>query len=108
MRTVSFEGNHYTAVSEPVYNPVIIAHTQASVANDWIVESGTFLPFRGRVRNIDAVMAAGRITNTNNVAVYEQPYAAPGIGSGGRAAKVSFGTAVKGTIRVTMRMDNQT
>lgn len=108
MRTVTFEGNHFTAVNEPVYNPVVIAHTQASVATDWIVDSGNFLPFKGRVRNVDAVMPAGRISNTNNVAVYEQPFAVPGIGTGGRQARIVFGTAVKGAIRVTIRVDNPT
>ncbi len=108
MRTVSFEGNHYTAVNEPVYNPVVIEHTQSATATDWIVDSANLLPFKGRVRNVDAIAPVGKVTNASNVGIYELPYAVPGYGVAGKQARIVFGSAVKGKVRVTLRVDNPT
>jgi hypothetical protein len=61
----------------------------------------------GGVVRVDDIVIED-VSNTNNVAVYEQPFAVPGIGTGGRQARIVFGTAVKGAIRVTIRVDNPT
>jgi hypothetical protein len=105
MRRITFDGNVYTAINQPVYNPVTIAHTQATESNDWVVDSGTFLPFQGRVRGVTAVVPEGRLSSVTNATVYEFPYATPGHGPTKRQMRLGFATACKGAVRVTMRMD---
>lgn len=104
-RNVRVEGNSFNNVTQWIINPVQVTHTQNTAAETWNVSAGGFVPFGGRIRQVQSVAPEGIITNTANAARYVFPYAVPGTGSGGSEAQVRWGEAVKGKALVTMRMD---
>ncbi|MFN3293334.1 MAG: right-handed parallel beta-helix repeat-containing protein, partial [Gemmobacter sp.] len=104
-RNVRVEGNSFNNVAQWIINPVQVTHTQNTAAETWNVSAGGFVPFGGRIRQVQSVAPEGIITNASNAARYVFPYAVPGTGAGGNEAQVRWGEAVKGKVLVTMRMD---
>lgn len=104
-RNVRVEGNSFNNVTQWIINPVQVTHTQNTAAETWNVSAGGFVPFGGRIRQVQSVAPEGIITNASNAGRYVFPYAVPGTGSGGNEAQVRWGEAVKGKALVTMRMD---
>lgn len=104
-RNVRVEGNSFNNVNQWILNPVQVTHTQNTAAETWNVSAGGFVPFGGRIRQVQAVAPEGIITNASNAARYVFPYAVPGTGAGGNEAQLRWGEAVKGKALVTLRMD---
>ncbi|HSG37406.1 MAG TPA: right-handed parallel beta-helix repeat-containing protein, partial [Paracoccaceae bacterium] len=105
-RNIIFSANTFTAVNNVAVNPASVVHSQATAAQTWVVEGSPYMPFGGRVRNVEAVCPDGKLTDANGQAVYELPYAEPEKGAAKTQANLVFKTACKGTIRVTLRTDN--
>lgn len=104
-RNVRVEGNSFNNVTQWIINPVQVTHTQNTAAETWNVSAGGFVPFGGRIRQVQSVAPEGVVTNASNAARHVFPYAVPGTGAGGNEAQVRWGEAVKGKVLVTMRMD---
>ncbi|NHB77792.1 right-handed parallel beta-helix repeat-containing protein [Rhodobacter calidifons] len=104
-RNVRVEGNSFNNVSQWIINPVQVTHTQNTAAETWNVSAGGFVPFGGRIRQVQSVAPEGMITNVSNAPRHVFPYAVPGTGAGGNQAQIRWGEAVKGKALVTMRMD---
>ncbi len=105
-RNIIFSANTFTAVNNVAVNPASVVHSQATAAQTWVVEGSPYMPFGGRVRNVEAVCPDGKLTDANGQAVYELPFAEPEKGAAKTQANLVFKTACKGTIRVTLRTDN--
>lgn len=106
MRTVDFSANTFHNVTDEVFNPAYLTHTQSTAASNWTLDSEPYMPFRGRARFVDSVVAQGTLRNSSNAAVYLSPSVATGQGSDARSIQLGWGTSVKGTVRFTVRMDN--
>ena len=106
MRMVTFAGNTFHGVSEEVFNPASLNHTQSTAASTWTVASEPYLPFKGRARVVESVVADGSIRNSSNNVEYIAPSVDTGQGSDGRDIKLIWGKAVKGSVRFVVRMDN--
>ena len=104
-RNVRVEGNSFNQVTQPIMNPVIVAHTQATAADTWNVSAEGFIPFGGRIRMLVSVMPEGPITNGQNALRYVFPHALAGTGALFNEAQIKWGEAVKGKAIVSMRMD---
>jgi hypothetical protein len=104
-RNVRVEGNSFSNVSQPIMNPVTVAHTQNTAADTWTVDAGGFVPFDGRIRLVEAVVPEGVITNAQSQARYAFPNATPGTGPSGTQAQLRWGEALRGKAIVNMRMD---
>ena len=102
---ILFEGNTFHAVETPSYNPLIVEHEQNTAASTWVVDSDGRLPFGGRARSVDSVVARGKIKNTNNVAEYTVPYTTAETGGNGDKVELNWEKPVTGTVAVQMRMD---
>ncbi|RGP39141.1 glycosyl hydrolase family 28-related protein [Pseudotabrizicola alkalilacus] len=107
-RNVNFGANSFNGVSQLVMNPLPIVHTQNTAADTWVVDGGAFMPFGGRVRNTQSVVADGAITNTANVAQFVMPFVLNEQGPGRNLVHLRWPTAVKGKILATIRCDNPT
>lgn len=105
-RNIIFSANTFTAVNNVAVNPASVVHSQATAAQTWVVEGSPYMPFGGRVRNVEAVCPDGKLSDANGQAVYELPFAEPEKGAAKTQANLVFKTACKGTIRVTLRTDN--
>lgn len=108
MRNIIFTGNTFNAVTEPVQNPVLLSHAQASTDRYWVVDAGTYLPFNGKLRTVEAVVPDSKVADASGVATYEQPWVQSEYGSGGHQARLVWKTACTGSVRVQARMDEPT
>ncbi len=106
MRVVNFSNNVFHGVTDEVFNPALLSHTQNTVAQTWTLDTQPYLPFGGRARFVDSVVADGDIKDNNNTTRYLAPSVATNQGSDGREVKFGWGTAVSGSLRCAVRMDN--
>jgi hypothetical protein len=104
-RNVRVEGNTYNQVAQTIQNPIVITHTQNTAADTWVVDSGGFVPFEGRIRMVESVMPEGAITTAANASRYMFPNALVGQGPGGAQAHLRWGEAVRGKVTAVLRMD---
>ena len=105
-RNVIFEANSFNGITQATASPVLIEHTQNTAAATWTVDSGGYLPFGSRARNVASLVAEGVVTNSADAAVYTNPYVAVEQGSAGDQVQVKWSGAVKGKMQVTLRCDN--
>ena len=105
-RNVIFEANSFNGITQATASPVLIEHTQNTESATWTVDSGGYLPFGSRARNVVGLVAEGAVTNSADAAVYTNPYVAVEQGSAGDQVQVKWSGAVKGKMQVTLRCDN--
>ncbi|SEM70011.1 Pectate lyase superfamily protein [Loktanella fryxellensis] len=106
MRQVSFAGNVFHGVTTMTANPAVLTHTQATAATSWVARTDPYLPFLGRARFVDAVVADGPLTTAGGAMVNQMPWADNLYSADQRDVRFVFDQALKGTIRYTVRMDN--
>ncbi len=107
-RNVNFVANVFNGVTQIVMNPLTILHTQNTVSDTWVVDSGAFMPFGARVRNTQSLVADGAITNAANVAQFAMPFAQNEQGAARNLVHLRWPSAVKGKMLATIRCDNPT
>ena len=105
-RNVIFEANSFNGITQATASPVLIEHIQNTESATWTVDSGGYLPFGSRARNVASLVAEGVVTNSADAAVYTNPYVAVEQGSAGDQVQVKWSGAVKGKVHVTLRCDN--
>lgn len=105
MRNVTFAANAFNGVTTEAENPLTVRFTQATRTRTWTLNTDQRLPFVGRARAVESVVAEGRLVNASNGTVYENPYVVTEVGSGARQFQVIFGTEVSGSVRALVRMD---
>ncbi len=105
-RGLEFTGNTFHNVNERVANPAYLTHSQATEAATWVMDTGTFMPFEGRAKYVDAVMPDGQITNTAGTRVHDLPWAEGEQGADLRSVHLNWSQPVKGQVRYQVRMDD--
>lgn len=106
MGKVFFRGNTFHNVSAGAINPLTLEHTQSSTANTWTVDFAGKLPFEGYTQKVEGVVARGAIVNGSNQAQFVMPYIKSEQGPQNDQVTVNWPSAVRGTVGVTVRMDN--
>lgn len=106
MRNIIFEGNTFSGVNEQTRNPHIDLHIQSSVDQTWTVDTGTYLPFGGWARVVDALVPLGAVQDVAGDPVYAQPYTKVERGSDKTSFELIWPETVKGRMRYSVRMDN--
>lgn len=104
-RDVLVEGNTFNQVTQRIQNPITAQHTQNTAADTWTVDASAYVPFGGRIRLVEAVVADGAITTAANAVRYAFPNALAGQGAGANLVQLRWGEALKGKAVVRMRMD---
>jgi hypothetical protein len=105
MRNVTFAGNVFNNVSVSCANPLSVLHTQSTRSRIWTLDTQQRLPFLGRARVVESVLAEDRLVNASNASVFDAPYVETEIGAGARQFRVVFGSEVSGKVRAMVRMD---
>jgi hypothetical protein len=106
MRDVNFSGNVFNGVDQQVFNPLSPAHTQSTRDRIWNVDTQALLPFKGWARVVESVVAETRLVTASGGTAYDAPYPEGQIGSDNQKVQLTFGTAVTGRVRCSIRMDN--
>ena len=104
-KNVFFEGNTFHNVDATVANPLRIRHEQSSAAKTWTIDPGDGLPFGGRSRGVDSVIALGAITTSGGSSRYAMPYADLEQGSNKDQVGLVWEEAVRGEVQLTLRLD---
>ncbi len=107
-RNVVMATNTFNGVNQMTFSPVMIEHDQATAADTWVIDGSAWMPFGGRVRNVQSVVAEGAITTASNAVNSAMPYVLVEQGAGGGQAHLKWPAAVKGKVLATLRVDNQT
>lgn len=104
-KNILWDGNTYHAVTTPVYNPLLVEHDQNSANTTWDVDTEDQLPFSGRARRVEAVVATSAIKNNAGTTHFTMPWAEAEKGGGGKHVHLHWNTALKGDVAVKIRMD---
>lgn len=106
MRNIVFDSNSFNNVTQWTINPVSIPFVQNTAQNTWTIDFGSWLPFEGRARVVESIVAENAITNASNQVVSAMPYVNLEQGPSGTAARLQWPAAAKGRVRICARMDN--
>ncbi|MEL6571268.1 MAG: glycosyl hydrolase family 28-related protein [Pseudomonadota bacterium] len=106
MRGITFAANTFHSVDEPCYNPALQEITQVTAADEWQKDNAPLLPFGGRARFVDAVVADGPIRNNSNAQIFDMPFVSDNQGANQTETHFTFSTPVTGKLRYQVRMDN--
>ncbi|MBK0327602.1 right-handed parallel beta-helix repeat-containing protein [Rhodobacteraceae bacterium F11138] len=102
---LTFESNTFHSISKQAFNPLRVRHSENTTATNWVVGVNGELPFGGRVRNVDSIVAMGKIRNGSSQANFSLPYAETEHGAQKDEVKLVWNEPVRGEIAVTVRMD---
>ena len=105
MRKIYISNNTHHNVEYPAHNPLIVNHSQNSVAQTWQVDCAPNLPFNGYAMNVDGVSLRGKVANSSNTAQYVMPHAFEERGTGRNEVHLVWPVAVEGDVNVQVRMD---
>lgn len=105
-RNMNWSGNTYHAINQWTQNPVMLSFSENSAVETWSCDFADWLPFGGRARNVTDVTPVGALRNSNNVKQFVTHYTDPEEGTDQGSVDIIWGTAVKGKINVTARVDN--
>ncbi len=104
-KNILFDGNTFHAVTTPVYNPLLIEHSENSEDSTWVVDTDGALPFGGQVRRVESVVMTDNIRNSNNVTQYTMPFVEVGQGTNKDRLNLKWASAVRGEVAIKVRMD---
>ncbi len=105
-KSVFFEGNTFHNVSTQVASPLRLRHDQSTAASTWTVSANGTLPFEGRARSVDSVVAIGAIRTSGGSNRYVTPYVQLEQGGNGDQISLSWGESLRGEVQLVMRVDN--
>ncbi len=105
-RNVSFERNTFHGVNYPTSSPAVLEFTQNSNQQTWTLDVSNYLPFGGYARTVSAVATQGAILNASGGVVADMPYVKPAQGAGYDLVQLVWPQACRGTVQVTVRVDN--
>ncbi|GAB4388584.1 glycosyl hydrolase family 28-related protein [Albidovulum sp.] len=106
MRNIWISGNTFSNITQVTANPVRLQHDEASEAAVWTIDPAPYLAFGGWARNVDAIVAEGRITTAGGGQNSEMPYVEVEQGAAKQQVTLNWATPCKGRVSVIVRMDN--
>ncbi|WP_270727395.1 right-handed parallel beta-helix repeat-containing protein [Shimia sp. Alg240-R146] len=104
-KNVLFAGNTFHNVVTGAHNPLRVQHDQNSHQSTWTVRTEGKLPFGGRARGVDGLVATSKLKDTSNVTAYDMPNVNLEQGSDGSEVDLRWGTSYAGDMTVIVRMD---
>ncbi|MCF6234493.1 MAG: right-handed parallel beta-helix repeat-containing protein [Rhodobacteraceae bacterium] len=104
-KNVTFAGNTYHGIGAQVSNPLRVRHTEGSTAKNWDVQTDGELPFGGRARGVDGIVALDEITNAAGSTVYSMPYVQLERGANNDNIRLVWEQPVQGEVSLAIRID---
>ena len=105
-RNITVQGNAFNGVGQVIANPVTLRHDQNTEAGNWTISPGPFLPFGGWARTVVSVLPRGEITGPAGERRVDLPFAVPQIGPDNNQVRLNWAQASKGSVMITVRVDN--
>ncbi len=104
-KNVDFSGNSFNAITTQVSNPLRVKHAEASDLQTWTIPTNGQLPFGARARNVDALIASGKLKNASSVTNFSMPYVKTQQGANKDEVVLGWDEPVHGEVVVTIRID---
>ena len=104
-RNVSFENNTFHGIDTHSASPVRVRHSQNSASSAWTISSQDRLPFGGRARGCDAIVALGSLRSVFNSVRFATPYVELEQGSDRNNIQLRWSEGLRGTVSAIMRID---
>jgi hypothetical protein len=105
-RNVVIGPNAFNGVNQITQSPVVIQHDQNTEADTWVVDTGGYLPFGSRARNLSSLTMENPVRTSTNVIDYSMPYGETEQSTNGRMVNLRWPRAVRGRVQATIRCDN--
>lgn len=105
-RNITFERNTYNGINQRTISPVSLEFQQNTNANTWTLDPSEYMPFDGHARKVTAIVATSQISNGSNARVNAMPYALGNIGANQDNVQLKWPEACRGSVMVTVRVDN--
>ena len=104
-RNIVFDGNTFNGIGQVTQNPAMVQFDQASDAATWTIDFAGYLPFGGKAREVESVVAEGAVLNASSAAVFAMPYVTTEVGGGQDQISLTWPEPVRGRVHVTARTD---
>jgi len=105
-RNVSFHSNTFNGVNQMAVSPVMLQFDQNTAASTWTLNFGDYMPFGGRVRNVESVVTENAITKSGGGALWSMPYVRVERGTNSQEVDLTWEQACSGRVQVIGRVDN--
>ncbi len=105
IRDVTFAGNTYHGIAKRTASPLRLRHDQGTAAQTWVVDTAGELPFGGRARAVDGVVALGQIRNAQSAVKHAMPHARLEEGANKDQVILSWDEAMRGEVSLMVRVD---
>lgn len=106
IRNVMFQGNTYSAVDTGAFNPLMLDAAQSTESETWSISTDEKLPFEGYARRVTGVVLHDAVTTPSGSAVHDLPFSSVRQGAHLNQIALKWSAPVKGSVTVTVRMDN--
>jgi len=104
-RNIQFHSNTFNGVNQMTVSPVMLQFDQNTAASTWTLNFGDYMPFAGRVRNVESVVAENAI-NTSGGKLWSMPYVRVEQGTNKQQVNLEWEQACTGRVQITGRVDN--
>lgn len=105
-RNVIWENNAYNGINDPAESPLVLRHDQNTAASNWTIATGNKLPFQGWARTVQSFVMEGAPNGPGNEVRTAMPYAVVQQGANNDQVRLTWPSATRGRVVMTIRVDN--
>lgn len=102
---VNFANNTFHGISTPCENPLRVRYSRSSRSSSWTISSGGKLPFSGRARGCDSVVATAPLRTQLGTTKYTAPYVELKQGGSQNQIRLRWPESLSGEVTVVMRVE---
>ena len=106
IKNISFRDNTFGNIFHPVLSPLMLEFEQSSAAESWTIDLADRLPFGAFAQTVEAVIPAGPLLDGAGKTVHIAPYYQAKQGPDSNQVRLRFGTPVRGTVTLRVRIDD--
>ena len=106
IKNIAFSDNTFGNIFNPVSSPLLLEYDQSSPASTWTIQPGASLPFGAYAQTVTSVLPAGPLRDGGGNIVHVAPYYEAKQGPDRNQIRLQFGTPVRGTVTVMVRIDD--
>lgn len=105
-RNVVWENNAYNGIDTTAESPLVLRHDQSTAASNWTISTGNKLPFQGWARTVPSFVMEGAPNGPGNEVRTAMPYAMVQQGGNNDQVRLTWPSATRGRVVMTVRVDN--
>ncbi|RKF14934.1 right-handed parallel beta-helix repeat-containing protein [Roseovarius spongiae] len=106
IKNINFSDNTFGNILHPVQSPAMIEYDQTVAAEAWTIDLADKMPFGAFAQTVEAAIPAGPLRDGAGGIVHVAPYYQAKQGPESNQIRLRFGTPVRGTVTVRVRMDD--